>query len=194
MDKGFRISRCVFVVVKLHLDGEDYVLMRQNTRWKDLNFIGGHVEDKDARNFERAAKRELLEEVPPFRGIPFKLQPLTDKITHGPVDSRSAGCMVEYELQFYLMKFLSDPSAELSRIGPRSKNLFVKQRDILASHGFRISELLGVLDKSLSGGLKSLPHSWSEDICTASQQKGFALLNQMKLHLKWPGSKTQRPD
>ena len=82
MVEKFKQSRCAFVVIKHQVGGEDYLLMRQSTSWKDLNFIGGHVEDKDARNFERAAKRELREEVPSFRGMSFELRPLTDEIVH----------------------------------------------------------------------------------------------------------------
>lgn len=193
MVEKIKQSRCAFIVIKYQVGGEDYLLMRQSTSWKDLNFIGGHVEDKDARNFERAAKRELREEVPSFRGMSFDLRPLTDEIVHGPVDSRSAGCKVEYVLQFFLMRFLSDPSTALGRIGRRSKNVFVKQQDVLAPHGHRVSELVAVLDKTLSGGLGAVPPSWSEDLGTAFRQLGIALGDQMELPLSWSSPPTQRP-
>ena len=191
MAEKIRQSRCAFVVIKQRVDGEDYLLMRQSPSWKDLNFIGGHVEDKDARNFERAAKRELREEVPSFRGMSFELRPLTDEVVHGPVDSRSAGCKVEYVLRFFLMRFLSDPSTALGRIGRRSMNVFVKQQDVLTPHGHRVSELVGVLNNALSGGLRSVPTSWSEDLGAAFRQRGIALGNQMELPLTWSDPPTQ---
>lgn len=193
MVEKIKHSRCAFIVIKHQVGGEDYLLMRQSTSWNDLNFIGGHVEDKDARNFERAAKRELREEVPPFRGVAFELQPLTNELSHGPIDSRSAGCKVEYVLQFFSMRFLSDPSSVLNKITPRSKNVFVRQQDVLASRGYRVSELVAVLDKSLSGGLGSVPHSWSEDLRVTFRQLGIAPGDQMELPLKWPTRLTRRP-
>ena len=193
MAEKIKQSRCAFIVIKHQVDGEDYLLMRQSTSWKDLNFIGGHVENKDACNFERAAKRELREEVPSFRGVAFELQPLTKELTHGPIESLSAGCNVEYVLQFFSMKFLIDPSTVLNKITPRSKNVFVKQQDVLMSRGYRVSKLVAVLDKSLSGGLGSVPHSWSEDLSITFRQLGLAPGDQMELPLKWSTSLTQGP-
>jgi 8-oxo-dGTP pyrophosphatase MutT (NUDIX family) len=80
-----------------------YYLMRVDPKWKDINFIGGHEKDRDSGNFERTARRELWEEVPSIRDYrEFDVVPLTTELYYGPIESRSKGGTVEYELRFFL--------------------------------------------------------------------------------------------
>ena len=84
MMDSFKTSRCGFVVIKLVIDADIYFVMRRNQRWSDLNFIGGHERPADRGSLQRAAKRELLEEVPALRvWKDFELLPLSGT-THRP--------------------------------------------------------------------------------------------------------------
>lgn len=188
MSQPVKKSRCGFVVVKLRIAGDIYLLMRQDRRWKDVNFIGGHERAQDAGKLRRAARRELLEEVPSLRAAKsFELVPLTSKIVHGPINSRSAGCKVEYELQYFLVKFAIAPQPLLEALGPRSPNMLVRQEDLLVPRSYRVSGLVQVLDDELRGGLQSVPCSWPEDVGAGLRRTG-----QIELPLRWPdGSYTR---
>jgi hypothetical protein len=62
-----RKSRVAFVVIKLSVLGIAYYLMRVDSKWKDINLIGGHEKDRDSGDLEKTARRELGEEVPSIR-------------------------------------------------------------------------------------------------------------------------------
>ena len=187
MNQRVKKSRCGFVVIKLRVDGKICFLMRQDARWKDLNFIGGHEKARDAANLRRAARRELLEEVPYLRSATsFELAPLTGEFVHGPVYSRSAGCEVEYELQFFLVKFGTTPERLVESLGPRSANELVCQDDLLVPSGYRVSGLVQVLSDKLRNGLQAVPFSWPEDVGAGRSDTG-----QMGLPLRWPRAGTQ---
>ncbi len=190
MNQPVKKSRCAFVVIKLRIDGKIYFLMRQDARWKDLNFIGGHERARDAANLRRAARRELLEEVPSLRSArSFELAPLTSQFVHGPVYSRSAGCEVEYELQFFLAKFGTAPERLLESLGRRSANELVCQDELLRPSSYRVSKLVQVLSDKLREGLQAIPFSWPEDVGAARSNT-----RQMDLPLSWPGAGAQERD
>src|SRR6266550_1812827 len=136
-------SRCAFVVVKLEMVGGTFFLMRHDDRWKDVNFIGGHEKPSENGNLLTAARRELLEEVPALRGTKiFELEPLTDEILYGPIQSRSTGKRVLYELRFFRLVFNGAPHKVLRGITERSANKFVRQDNLLLAHGCRPSGLV----------------------------------------------------
>ena len=186
MNQRIKKSRCGFVVIKLRVCGKVCFLMRQNARWNDLNFIGGHEKACDGASLRKAARRELLEEVPYLRSNrSFELAPLTTQFVHGPVYSRSAGCDVEYELQFFCVEFETSPEHLLESLGPRSANKLVCQDDLLLPRSYRTSKLVQVLSDKLSDGLQAIPFSWPEDVgATLSDTR------QMDLPLNWssPGA------
>jgi hypothetical protein len=158
-------SRCAFVVIKLRIDGEDYFLMRRDLDWKDVSFIGGHAKERDNGKLERAARRELLEEVPSLRAFKLiELTPLTDEIAHGPVYSPSAGCRAEYSLRFFILKFRDSPKPVLEALGSRTPNILIRQDDMLVPRSHRVADLVSVLSGRIPGGLQSIPHSWPEDL------------------------------
>ena len=164
MNNKFKKSRCGFVVIKLRIVSEDHFLMRWDPDWKDVNFIGGHESERDRRNLERAARRELLEEVPILRKFnSFELAPLTDEIIHGPVFSRSANKQVKYSMQFFVLKFTHNPKLLFERLGTRSRNILISESILLFKHGYRITGLVGVLNSTLQGGIKSIPYSWPDE-------------------------------
>lgn len=176
-----KVSRCGFVVIKLRIRDEDFLLMRENKKWRDINLIGGHEQPRDARNLERAARRELLEEVPPLRNMRnFELIPLTGEIEHGPVYSQSARCDVKYQLAFFFLKFNSSPQALVVKLGARTSNVLVRENDVLKESGHRMSGLVKVLDEALPGGIPALSLSWPNDL---GAEIGSTV--QMELPLKW---------
>lgn len=158
-------SRCAFVVIKLRIGGDDYFLMRRDPDWKDVSFIGGHASERDNGNLERAARRELLEEFPALRAFKvIELMPLTDEISYGPVYSPSAGCHVKYHLRFFLLKFGDSPMRAIDSLGRRTRNMLLRQADLLRPRRHRVAKLVSVLNDNVPGGLRSVPHSWSEDL------------------------------
>lgn len=184
MNQRIKKSRCGFVVIKLRVGGKVCFLMRQDARWNDLNFIGGHEEARDGASLKKAARRELLEEVPYLRSArSFELAPLTTRFMHGPVYSRSAECDVEYELQFFCVKFETTPEHMLESLGPRSANKLVCQDDLLLPSSYRASKLVQVLCDKLSAGLQAIPFSWAEDVGA-----NLGDTRQMDLPFSWPGA------
>jgi len=158
-------SRCGFVVVKLLISGEPSLLLRQDHKWRDFNFLGGHEKPEDSGNLTRAARREVLEEVPQLRQANcFSLVPLTEKFSYGPIESRSRGLMVLYELQFFQLVFTEAPKKILAAITHRSSNRLLRMEDVLVPGGIRVSQLVRVLDSTIVGGLRSVGFSWPGDI------------------------------
>ncbi len=170
-----KLSRCAFVVMKLRFKENDYFLMRRDPDWKDINFLGGHTNERDRGKLEKTARRELLEEVPSLRSFAqIDLVPLTDQIAHGPVYSPSARCLVKYELQFFLLRFGESPKTILESLGPRTLNILVRQDDLMVPRKHKVAELTNVLANSIVGGLPSIPHSWPEDLGHPSHYAGLA--------------------
>jgi 8-oxo-dGTP pyrophosphatase MutT (NUDIX family) len=160
-----RISRVGFVTVKLRAGGTAYYLMRQNAKWKDLNFIGGHAKDRDSDDLKKTARRELWEEVPSIRAYSkFDLEPLTETIHHGPIYSRSKGDSVEYNLQFFLLRIEGSPVPFVEALSTRTRNVWVSESEMLAPQKYRLSGLVGLLHGVLPGGLRNIPFSSATDL------------------------------
>jgi hypothetical protein len=184
MSEDPKISRCGFVVVKFNIDGEDHFLMRRNAKWKDINFIGGHALLNEGLDLKRSARRELLEEVPVMRTFKsFELLPLTGQVAHGPVLSRSAAGVVNYILQFYLLKFLKNPRPFLEKLTSRTPNILVSETDLLFPHFHRVSGLVAVLARSVEGGFAAIPHSWREDLGPTIRDLSSVSNNQLSLRM-----------
>jgi hypothetical protein len=104
------------------------------------------------------ARREFWAEVPAIRSYrPFHLEPLTHRMFYGPVKSLSRGYEVQYELQFFLVRIDQSPETLVEMTGTRTKNLWVAQRELIRPSSFRVSQLVGFLDRSLGGGLDAIP-------------------------------------
>jgi hypothetical protein len=162
---AYQKSCVAFAVVKLAVAATPYFLMRLNPRWKDINFIGGHVKDRDAGNLEKTARRELWEEVPSIRTYrSFHLEPLTKQMNYGPIKSLSRGYEVEYEIQFFLVRISQSPETLVEMLGSRTKNVWISQCELLRPTRFRVSQLVGFLDRVSSGGLEAIPYSSPTDL------------------------------
>ena len=166
MSENVKLARVALVVIKLRIDGENHLLMRRDSHWEDVNFIGGHEEPEDRSNLENTARRELLEEVPFFKTIKaFRLAPLTKEFEHGPVFSRSAGCPVKYTLRFFLLEFTEQPEHTLLNrlLTDETLNLLISSRE-LSENCYRMTSLIAVLDLALNQGFNNIPLSWPYDI------------------------------
>jgi 8-oxo-dGTP pyrophosphatase MutT (NUDIX family) len=160
-----RKSRVGFVVIKLHVGTTAYFLMRLNSKWKDVNFIGGHEKMRDSENLATTARRELWEEVPSIRSYPsLELLPLSGEVHYGPINSPSRGEDVEYELQFFLLKFDHAPQLLVEALSLRSKNVWVTQEELIEPGKFRVSGLAKLLDQVVPGGLAAIPYSSETDL------------------------------
>ena len=163
--KILRKSRVAFVVIKLAVGGKSYFLMRYDPKWRDVNFIGGHVKDRDMADLRKTARRELWEEVPSVRPYDsIELEPLTSEVHYGPIHSRSRSDHVSYDLQFFLLKIGHHPEQFVQLLSLRSKNVWVAQDEMLNVGRFRISGLAKLLDESFPGGIAAIPDSSPTDL------------------------------
>jgi hypothetical protein len=175
-----KLSRVGFTVIKLQINGDDFFLMRKNLKWNDVSFIGGHEMPRDSGNLLRAARRELLEEVPALRSFgAVELVPLTDAVSHGPRFSPSANAHVRYIIQFFLVRFGSDPSDVVTSLGPRTPNLLLRQEELLTKRPFQVASLVDLLHQVVRGGLPAIPYSWESNLDLAG--KGTSALDQREL-------------
>lgn len=182
MNKQIKKSRCGFVVIKLQINDKSYHMMRENSRWKDINFIGGHERMRDRDNLETTARRELLEEVPSLRGFhEIELVSLTGEVSYGPIYSQSAETQVEYILNFFLVKFGSSPERVLKSAGPRTHNILVSEHELLFPRTYRVSELVGFLNEISTRGLGMIPYSWPDDIGSTFQHSSLLQAGQLEL-------------
>ncbi len=158
-------SRVGFVVIKLSVEGNAYFLMRVNDKWKDVNFVGGHEKERDSGNFEMTARRELWEEVPSIRGYKnIILEALTPVVDYGPIQSRSRGKGVQYDIQFFLLKITEPPNVLVDSLGFRTKNIWVPECHLLNQGRIRVSGLVKFLDSIYPGGLRTIPYSSATDL------------------------------
>jgi hypothetical protein len=179
-----KISKCTFVIIKFNISGKEWYVMRRDNHWKDVNFIGGHeiVLDKGSR--KRTAKRELLEEVPAFRKLKaYKLSPLTQEMEYGPIYSRSAGCKVQYLIQFFLLSFIHQPDTLFKALRGRTLNILLSQSELIDQNVHRISGLVRVLANALPDGLNSIPYSWHKDLEKSASSNGLISSRQIELTL-----------
>ncbi len=180
---AIKTSRLAFVVIKLRLAGKPYFLLRKNPKWKDVNFIGGHQEDRDGSPL-RAARRELFEEVPSIRRLGgVTLVPLIEHVSYGPIFSRSSGANVLYEIDFFLLNLASDPNHLLTGLAVRTQNRLIAEEALKHSGKIRVSSLVDLLDKLYAGGISSIPYSSTLEIMSAEKTK-VASGTQLNLDLK----------
>lgn len=166
-----RLSRVALVVIKLQIAGTPYFLMRKDPSWRDITFVGGHVNDRDGGALQRAAYRELLEEVPPLRlHRTYDLVPITPQLEHGPLESPSARARVLYELQYFLIRFTASPEPVIKSLGARTLNVLVSQCDLLKPSRYKVASLVSVLEAAHPGGLEAIPLSWPANIESLDRQ------------------------
>ncbi len=163
---GCRETRCAFVVIKLKIHNKDYLILRRDKDWNDLNLIGGHQEEKDNGNFNRTAKREMFEELSALRGkAEVALKPITDPVIYGPVWSQSAKRESVYRLMFYRAELDTDPSVLEKTLSAQSMNYLVDCESLRGPMGRKdVSAFLELLESEVPGGLEAIPYSWDRDL------------------------------
>ena len=161
-----RETRCAFVVIKLKIRDKDYLVLRRDKDWNDLNLIGGHQEKKDGGRFERTAKREMFEELSALRGrAEVALRPIAGPLVYGPVWSQSAKCESLYRLQFYLAELDTHPSILEKTLSRQSMNFLVDCESLKeAVERKDVSSLIKLLESEVPGGLEGIPYSWERDL------------------------------
>jgi hypothetical protein len=170
-------------VLKFKVVDDIFFLMRRDAKWGDVSFIGGHVSDKDGGDFRRAAYRELLEEVPVLRSQKesIRLRPLSEELLHGPIFSPSANTLTQYDIAFFHISFIEDPSDCLALLTSKSANLLLSETEILNGKSFALSGWVRLLDQHLLGGLHAIELSWPRPLKIDAPA---TIPNQFQLDLK----------
>jgi 8-oxo-dGTP pyrophosphatase MutT (NUDIX family) len=158
-----RRSRIAYVVAKLRVEGQDYLLLNSHQKWGDWSLPGGHVEPYDA-DFWAAAVRETDEELTPLRNgedVEIQREQLTCS-EWGPVPSNSAGgAPTLYQAAFHLLRFKTNPK-ECLKLLPQVDFRLIRLRDVAAMSD--VASVVKRLGDLLPGGWPSLPLSWSDDL------------------------------
>jgi hypothetical protein len=158
-----RTSRVAYVLAKLKVRGQDYLLLNAHRKWGDWSLLGGHVEPSDS-DFWSAAARETSEELAPLHyGEDVEVQ--RDQLAcseWGPVSSISAGgAPTKYQACWYLLEFKSNPKGCLARL-PRDEFRLMRLNDLTESPD--VSSIVKKLAQLLPGGWSDLPLSWNDDL------------------------------
>jgi 8-oxo-dGTP pyrophosphatase MutT (NUDIX family) len=169
-----RRSRIAYVVAKLRIRGQDYLLLNAHRKWGDWSLPGGHVEPDDA-DFWAAAVRETSEELEPLRyGEDLEVQ--REQLTcseWGPVPSTSAGgALTLYQAAFHVLRFKTDPQRCLERL-PEGEFSLLPLRELDSSSN--IASVVRRLSELLPGGLQSLPLSWNDDLDDAPLRRSASM-------------------
>ncbi len=166
-----QISRCAFAVIKVNIGRVPYVFMRRDRTWNDLNLIGGHQNQRDRHSYSNTVRREVREEIPILRkGQLFDISQLTEMISFGPVYSKSKSAMTTYEVVYFLVKFLQEPTFLRDAIIGRTDNVLIPQSEIGTGGGRKISRMAFQLEHVLVGGWELIDYSWSKDL---KEVRGF---------------------
>ena len=182
---NYRETRCAFVVIKLKINNRDYLILRRDKDWNDLNLIGGHQEEKDNGKFQRTARRELFEELSALRGkAEVALKPITKPIGYGPVWSQSAKRESFYQLMFYLARLDTEPSTLQKTLSPQSMNFLVDCESLRgAIKRKEVSGLVELLESEVRGGLEAIPYSGDHDLGGVLDSKVLSKRFQKQLSL-----------
>ena len=164
--RNCRETRCAFVVIKLKIYAKDYLFLRRDKDWNDLNLIGGHQEEKDNGRFNRTARREMFEELSALRGnADVELRPITESICYGPVWSQSAKRESQYKIMFFLARLDTDPRILEKTLSSKSMNFLVDFESLKGAIERKdVSSFLGLLESIVPGGLEAIPYSWDRDL------------------------------
>jgi hypothetical protein len=156
---GVRRSRVAYVLAKLKVRGQEYLLLNAHHKWGDWSLLGGHVEPSDS-DFWSAAARETSEEL---YGEDVEVQ--RDQLAcseWGPVSSVSAGgAPTKYQACWYLLRFKSNPRACLAQL-PGDEFRLVRLSELNESS--EVSSIVKKLAQLLPGGWSALPLSWSGEL------------------------------
>jgi NUDIX domain len=166
MTSGVRKISLAFVVGKLLIDGEDYVLLRHDPKWNDLTFVGGHANKGDEGDLAKTAIRETQEEIPGLHwSSDFTINALTETMEYGPIWSRSVREDTAYLVRFYHLRLIRLPHNFRQIIRADKQNLLVPISKLFSADcEARTSQFVILLNRQFPGGLASIPRSWNEDV------------------------------
>jgi 8-oxo-dGTP pyrophosphatase MutT (NUDIX family) len=158
-----RLSRIAYVVAKLRVCGDDYLLLNAHRKWGDWSFPGGHVEPSDA-DFWAAAVRETTEELEPLRdGVDWEIE--REPLLHaewGPIASKSAGGVATiYQAAFHCLRFKVEPRRCLDRL-PEAEFRLIRVREVEATSG--VASVVTKLGDLLPDGWAAIPLGWDGDL------------------------------
>lgn len=164
-----RQSHLALVIIKLRLIGEDFFLFQWHRKWNDWSLVGGHVEPNEENDWNLTAVREVEEELYPLKvDEDFIVCPLSeDPVSWGPVLSRSsAQSPTIYTAQWFVLRFLRDPTKALARL-PVNDFLLISSQTI---YGYKSRDGIAITDlcKYIPVALNAIPPSWPGQI---SQQE-----------------------
>lgn len=140
----------------------DVYLLQMNKDWHRYNFIGGKQESCDRCDFRRTMLREAQEELHIDAGC-IRISELTPEpiLSYGMTGHNGALC--SYHCMLYQAFFIES-------LPDNQRNIWLTEDEILAGRGKNGQVLMinpyyrDFLAKSLSGGLTSLPYSFSRPI------------------------------
>ena len=157
-----RRSHVAYVLIRLHANGEDCVLLHRHSKWGDWTLVGGHVEADEEHDWLIAAAREAGEELAPLRlGGDFDVERLRLRTSWGPEPSRSAfGEPTEYSVEYFLLRFKRDPRELLAAL-PSSEFRLVPLRSLETQR--EVSRPVRVLVQELGGEL-GVMRSWGPEL------------------------------
>lgn len=160
-----RTSHVAYVLIRLRVDGQDCLLLREHSKWRDWSLVGGHVEPDELHDWAIAARREASEELAPLvADADFTLHPWGGgPEVWGPEPSKSVGGVPTiYRAKWYFLTFRHAPSDCLSRL-PRGEFLLASFDAIEATQpDDEIAGLVRRLSRQLRGGLGSIPLAWPD--------------------------------
>jgi hypothetical protein len=160
-----RHSNVVYILIRLPTVDGPSLLLRRHEKWGDWSLVGGHVEEWETDEWGLAAAREATEELDPLvNGQDFVVAPIhANPIVWGPEASRSAqGQRTIYHIQYYVLTFLRDPVALISRL-PAENFLLIPEREI-GSTEQAFGRPVRRAYQFLQGDLDVVPRAWGEEL------------------------------
>ena len=159
-----RHSDIAYVLVRVHAQGEDHLLLHRHAKWGDWTLVGGHVEAGEERDWCLAAAREANEELPWHLGCDFEVDRLELAVQWGPEPSRSAsGEPTKYRAEYFLLRFLRDPR-DLLRALPESEFRLVPLSALSGGTNLDVSTPVRLLMERVGTSLGEVPRSWHAEL------------------------------
>ena len=164
-----RRSSIAFVLVRLDLGRERALLLRENDKWRDWSFVGGHVEPGEEGDWTKTAIRETEEEMLPLQHLKhFLIEELPVKTITWQAASRSAsGVLTDYAVRCYLLTFVHSPEAMLSQLS--DGRFILAGESWLRSHPPDVGDTVVRTLSHLGEGLGALPLSWPDVVNAPSK-------------------------
>lgn len=126
-----RHSHIVYAVARFRVDDHVLWLLRRHPKWGDWSLVGGHVEDDEREDWDRAIRREVDEEMEPLQvGAELVIVPVAaDPLVFRRVSQSAGGVETEYTVRWYGLSFRGDVDAALRAL-PREDFVFVDEEDL----------------------------------------------------------------